>query len=127
MEKTKNAFNWVEIPVSDFDRAKKFYSAIFDYEMPQEQMGPNLMGFFLHDYENGGVGGAIIKGDMYTPSNKGTLAYLDGGQDLSTVLDRVNGAGGNVVVPKTQITPEIGYFAIFADTEGNHVALHSRG
>ena len=28
-----NALNWFEIPVSDFERSKKFYETIFDYQM----------------------------------------------------------------------------------------------
>ena len=126
MEKTLHAFTWVEIPVNDFNRAKQFYSAIFDYEMPEQQMGEHLMGFFPHDYENGGVGGAIVKGDIYVPGNTGTMAYLDGGSDLNNILNRIEDAGGKIEIPKTQITPEIGYFAVFLDTEGNKVALHSR-
>ncbi|MPQ47534.1 VOC family protein [Marinifilum sp. N1E240] len=126
MENIMHAFTWVEIPVTDFERAKKFYSKIFDFEMPQEQMGKDLMGFFQYDFENGGVGGAIVKGEMYKPGNTGTMAYLDGGADLNIVLNRIEDAGGKVQVPKTQITPEIGFFAIFSDTEGNRVALHSR-
>ena len=47
-----NALNWFEIPVSDFDRAKKFYETIFDYQMPENQMGPARMGFLLYDFSN---------------------------------------------------------------------------
>ncbi|MCO6457579.1 MAG: VOC family protein [Pirellulaceae bacterium] len=126
MEMVRNALNWFEIPVDDFERARKFYSQIFDFEMPTQQMGPNLMGFFLFDMQAEGVGGAIIKGEGLTPSATGTLVYLNGGADLTVVLDRVVAAGGTVVLPKMQVTPEIGYIAVFSDTEGNHVALHSR-
>lgn len=34
-------------------------------------------------------------------------------------------AGGAVVQSKTLIAPGMGYFAIFTDTEGNSVGLHS--
>ena len=54
------------------------------------------------------------------------MAYLDGGSDLNNILNRIESAGGKIEIPKTQITPEIGYFAVFIDTEGNKVALHSR-
>jgi predicted enzyme related to lactoylglutathione lyase len=91
--------------------------------MPTQQMGPHMMGFFHCD--QGGVGGAIVKGDGYVPSTEGTLIYFNGGTDLDNILNRVEGAGGKVEIPKTLITEEIGFFAIFADTEGNRVALHS--
>ncbi len=125
MEMLHNAINWFEIPVSDFNRAKKFYSAIYDYEMPEMMMGPNRMGFMLCDQEKGGIGGAIVSGEGYTPSAGGTKVYLNGGADLNTVLNRVEKAGGKVLLSKTPITPELGFFAAFQDTEGNHVSLHS--
>lgn len=124
MEMTTNSINWFEIPVSDFDRAKAFYSKIFDYEMPTIEMGESLMGFLPHE-QGKGVGGAIIKGEGLEPSTQGTTVYLNGGEDLSVVLNRVDEAGGKTILPKTEITEEIGFFAVFHDTEGNKVALHS--
>jgi uncharacterized protein len=121
-----NALNWFEIPVVDFDRAKKFYETLFSYQMPESMMGPNRMGFFLYDFKAGKVGGAIIYNpEMYTPSDKGALIYLNCQPDLQPILDKVAAAGGAVVVKKTVITPELGYTAIITDTEGNRVALHS--
>ena len=123
MEMLTNSLNWFEIPVSDFDRAKLFYSMIYNYEMPDQMMGPVHMGFFLVD--KGGIGGAIVHGDGYVPSHEGTMVYLNGGKDLSVVLGRVEKAGGKIVVPKTKIDDELGYFAIFHDCEGNKIGLHS--
>jgi len=123
MEMLTNAINWFEIPVTDFARAKKFYSTIYDYEMPETDMGPIKMGFLLHE-QGTGVGGAICYGEGYEPSDKGSKVYLNGGTDLNTVLSRVESAGGQVVMPKTSIG-ENGFYALFHDTEGNIVALHS--
>lgn len=125
MENLKNSIVWGEIPVTDFERAKKFYSAIYDYEMYTQQMGPHLMGFLPMERDSQGIGGAIVSGEGYVPSRQGSLIYLNGGKDLNVVLNRVEKAGGKVLQPKTQITPEIGYFALLIDTEGNKVALHS--
>ncbi len=61
------------------------------------------------------------------PGPMGTIIYLNGGDDLSVPLARVAPAGGAVIVPKTTISPEIGCFAVFRDSEGNHVGLFSRG
>lgn len=123
MEMFKNSLNWFEIPVSDFERAKKFYSTIFDYEMPANQVGPNMLGFL--PVERGGIGGAIAHGPTYKPGTNGILVYLNGGKDLSVVLQRVEGSGGKVEMPKTLITNALGYVAIFLDSEGNKVGLHS--
>ncbi|MFN7116793.1 MAG: VOC family protein [Saprospiraceae bacterium] len=123
MEMLTNAVNWFEIPVTDFARAKQFYSTIYDYEMPEYEMGPIKMGILLYE-QSQGVGGAICYGEGYEPSDKGTKVYLNGGSDLNVVLSRVPGAGGSIIMEKTSIG-ENGYMALFHDTEGNLVALHS--
>ena len=124
-----NALNWFEIPVSDFDRGKKFYETIFDYQMPEMQMGPVHMGFFLYDQAGGKAGGAICSGDGYVPSQQGSLIYLNCQPDLQIILDRVDKAGGKILQKKTQISPDqnLGYWASIIDSEGNRVALHSMG
>ena len=125
MEMATNAVSWFEIPTQDFERAKAFYEEIFDYEMPVMDM-PNIrMGILLHDREKGGIGGAIIKGEWQKPSSDGTVVYLNGGNDLSVVLARVPGAGGKVVAEKTAIEQDMGYFAVFRDSEGNTLGLFS--
>ncbi|MGA2668206.1 MAG: VOC family protein [Ignavibacteria bacterium] len=114
---------WFEIPVTDFERAKKFYEGIFGVKVVKQEMGGSLMGFFPG--ERGSVSGAIVSGKGYIPSDNGALVYLNGGNDLNNVLSKVVGAGGKVAMPKTLINEDIGFFAIFHDTEGNKVALHS--
>ena len=118
----KNAINWFEIPATNFERAVRFYKEILEIEMHCETMMGSEMAFFPSE---DGVGGAVICGDGYVPTDKGSLIYLNGGEDLSPVLMRVEKAGGTVIVPKTQISPEFGYFALLIDVEGNKVALHS--
>jgi uncharacterized protein len=126
MEMLHNAIAWFEIPVLDFERAKAFYSAIFDYEMPEMPMGSGRMGILLHDQEKGGVGGAILQFDgQYIPSRLGPKVYLNGGKDLAVVLGRVESAGGQVSRPKFLIAPGMGYVGGFLDTEGNEIYLHS--
>ena len=126
MELVKDAISWFEIPVTDFSRAKTFYQTIFDFEMPEMDMGPLKMGIFLYDRDQGGVGGAICFGEGYQPAgNHGPKAYLNGGKDLNVVLNRVTEAGGTVVLPKTEIAPDMGFMAFFVDSEGNSVGLYS--
>ncbi|MEP7147241.1 MAG: VOC family protein [bacterium] len=116
-----NAINWFEIPVTDFGRAKKFYGEIFGVEMHEEKLGPHQMGFFPGE----GVSGAIVKAEGYKPSQEGALIYLAAGEDLTGVMNKIDKAGGKVVQPKMKVSDEIGFIAIFVDTEGNKVALHS--
>ena len=121
----QHALNWFEIPATDIDRATKFYNTIFDIQMSPFEMMP---GFMMAQFpaDEGGVSGAVVAGEGYVPSADGSLIYLNGSDDLNTILQRVDGAGGSVVVPKTDIG-DIGFFAVFLDTEGNKVALHSMG
>ena len=124
MEMVTNAATWFEIPVSDFERARAFYSAIFDYEMPVYPMGNTPMGILPYE-NNKSVGGAILQTEGHEPSVHGTRVYLNGGADLSVVLGRIEAAGGKILQGKTLVTEEIGYCAFFTDTEGNKLALHS--
>jgi predicted enzyme related to lactoylglutathione lyase len=120
----KNALNWFEIPATDFDRAVKFYGAILQTEIPCSEMNGYKMGFF--PMEGGGVGGAIVTGEYYTPSADGAVIYLNAGDDLTDILARVEPNGGKVLMPKMLITEDIGYMAFFLDSEGGKVALHSQ-
>jgi predicted enzyme related to lactoylglutathione lyase len=126
MQFNQHAINWFEIPVTDFERAKKFYETIFDYQMPENQMGPARMGFLLYDFQNGGRGGAIVHNPgFYTPSRNGTMVYLNCDPDLQPILDKVEPACGIVIMNKKEVAPNLGYWALIEDTEGNRVALHS--
>jgi predicted enzyme related to lactoylglutathione lyase len=118
-----NAINWFEIPATDFARAKKFYETILGVaitEMPHPRF---KYGMLPADMEKG-VGGGLVQGDGYKPSADGSLIYLNGGDDLSAALSKVEKAGGKILLPKTSIGPN-GFMAHFIDTEENKVALHS--
>lgn len=118
-----NAINWFELPSVNFERAVKFYSAVLNAELPTMKMENNTdLAFFPSN--QGGVGGCVVYGNGATPQADGTLVYLNGGDDLNIPLARVEVAGGKVVMPKTAIG-ENGFIAMFMDTEGNKVALHS--
>lgn len=120
----KNAINWFEIPVKNFERGKKFYSTIFGEDIQLMDHPTLKYGMLPVDMKNGGIGGAIVQGKGYEPSTKGSLIYLNGGDDLSKVLSKVEKAGGKILVPKTSLGPN-GFMAHFKDTEGNRIALHS--
>mgnify|MGYP001306030698 CR=1 FL=1 len=120
----KHAINWFEIPVLDLNRAQKFYESLMDGSMHNMDMGESKMAIFPSDWMEGAVGGSIFHGEGIEPSTKGTTVYLNGGEDLSPYLARVESAGGQIILPKTAIG-ESGYIALFIDTEGNRVGLHS--
>jgi uncharacterized protein len=118
-----NAINWFEIPVENLDRAVKFYGTVLEANLEKMDMGTSVMAFLPSSRD--GVGGAIVHMEGYKPSHSGSIAYLNGGDDLSVPLSRVEAAGGKVIMPKTDIGQGFGYYAFFEDTEGNRVGFHS--
>jgi predicted enzyme related to lactoylglutathione lyase len=120
-----NMVGWFEIPVSDMERAKTFYETVFQVEIKVVDFGGLLMGWFPNRGEVIGATGTLIKQESYIPSQEGTLVYFIC-DDVQNELDRVEAAGGNIYQPKTEISPEHGCMAVFIDTEGNRVALHSQ-
>lgn len=123
----QNAISWFEIPTTDIDRAQKFYEAIFGITMIPMDM-PNLkMRMFPLDDMMTQVGGALCdSGGFHKASaTDGPLVYLNANPDVQGVLDKVEAAGGTIMMPKTEISPEYGFMALFMDTEGNRIGLHS--
>ncbi len=86
-------------------------------------MEGNQMGILPND--SGTVNVVLVKGNDYKPTTDGAVLYLNAGNDLQPTLDLIAKNGGQVIVPKTQISPDMGYFALFIDTEGNKLGLHS--
>jgi len=127
MDKNSNSLNWFEIPATDIVRAKKFYETIFDIKMADmpEMMGMKMTGFPA-DMGNGKASGCLAQSQMHKPSMDGAVIYLNANPNIQAVIDRIEKAGGKVVMPKTQISPEIGHMAFFIDTEGNKVGLHGQ-
>ena len=122
-----NAISWFEIPATDLVRAQQFYETIFGISMiPLDTPNIKMRMFPLDDMMTQ-VGGAVVaSGGFHIPSSTdGPLIYLNANPDVQNVLDKVELAGGKITVPKTQISPEYGYMAVFIDTEGNRIALHS--
>jgi uncharacterized protein len=117
-----NAVTWFEIPVSDMRRATKFYGEIFEVTLKAD---PAMPGYEMSMFpDQGGVGGALLYGPGYSPSASGSLVYLNGGDDLLPVLNRVEKAGGKILQNKTSIGKN-GFMAYIEDSEGNKVGLHS--
>jgi hypothetical protein len=125
MTAKENALNWFEIPVTDINRAAKFYETIFGITMHQQEMMGMQMAYFPSEDMNGKVSGALVQSPQHKPSTEGVRIYLNGNPDLAQVLSKIEVAGGKVSMPKTKISEEIGHMAFFSDSEGNTMALHS--
>ncbi len=132
MSTDKHVFGWIEIPVADMDRAIKFYESVFQFKITRMPMGPLDMGWFpfpgTPDSPAPGAGGSLVHHPhFYKPSQDGALVYFTSQSgNLSDELGRIETAGGKILVPKTLIAPDYGYMAVFTDSEGNRIAIHSK-
>ena len=121
-----NAVNWFEIPVADFARAVAFYERILATRLALDSSFPGMR-MAIFPYQQPGVGGCLFEFAQARPHADGVRIYLNGGDDLGPVLDRVVAAGGQIVMAKTFLRQDIGYIGMFSDSEGNIVGLHSLG
>lgn len=119
----KNYISIFEIPATDMARAIKFYQAILEIKIEHIEMPGMEIGVL--PYEDQAVTGVIMKGEGFQPSADGVTIYLNGGDNLQVILDRVEENGGKIIVPKTPHADEVGFFALFLDSEGNKIGLHS--
>jgi hypothetical protein len=116
-----NAINWFEIPTTDLARAQRFYEIVLETKLRNEDFGPTPMCIF--EVPAPGVAGALIFTADRKPSSEGTLVYLNTGGAMNACLARVTKAGGQVVMPRTDIGPP-GFIALIRDPEGNVVGFH---
>ncbi len=119
---SQNTFCWADVPVTDLDRAIKFYSAVLGGEVKKESFGDMSFGLLPH-YENN-VSGCLVTGKDFQPSQSGTLVYFSAEGRLDDAIAQVSKQGGKILKEKHQIGPH-GFRAIILDSEGNRVALHS--
>ncbi len=125
-----NAITWFEIPVTDTERAKKFYETILDIKMETREIVETKETLSFFPFEpgiiratSGLVSGVLTKSDHSKPSTDGTVIYLNAYPRIQPVIDRIEPAGGKILLTKTKIMA--GYIARFLDSEGNQVGLHS--
>ena len=122
-----NAVGWFEIPVTDMERATKFYETVFEVTLRSLPLGELEMAMFPAHESNKGAQGALVKNEHYTPSQDGALLYFTAQSgDLKKEVSRVEAAGGKILMPIKQVSEDYGWMAVCLDTEGNRFAIHSR-
>lgn len=120
----KQLISWFEIPSIDFDRAVSFYKIVLQIDIHTFDYGQDKIGCLPCDGKC--ISGAICYSPTIKPASEGVLIFLNGGNDINDFLHRVEVAKGKIVTPKTKIDAEgMGYFAIFIDSEGNKLGVHS--
>jgi hypothetical protein len=113
---------WFEIPAHDIDRATRFYETLTQAKLKREAMGPATLAVFPH--QPGQLGGCLMRMDGYAPATAGSVVYLHL-DDVATALKRAQGAGADVLLPRTALPEGMGYYAQIRDCEGNRVGLFS--
>jgi len=118
-----NAVAWFEVPVNDMNRAKKFYGEVLAAKFQAMPAGDMQMEAFAGDMTSYGSAGALVKSPQMKPAQTGTVVYFSC-DDIAAALERVEKAGGKVVMPRTSIG-EHGFIGGFVDSEGNRLYFHS--
>lgn len=122
MADERNPVGWIEIPVRDLERARRFYENVLGLELTASRMGDTELAWFPMT-EGPGAAGTLIKSEGYIPSHEGALVYFSV-TDIDGTLEKIESNGGTTLIPKTSVG-EHGFFAHFEDCEGNRVAMHS--
>jgi len=121
MTKKSNPVVYFEIPVTDINRAIKFYNTVFHFDFNKENIDNNEMALFPFSDENSGISGALAKGEIYKPTKDGIVIYFKT-ENIDETIEMAISNGGQILYPKTD--NGIGLVAEFEDTEGNRIALY---
>lgn len=110
-----NPIVWFEIITRDLDESKKFYDAVFDWEISKDENFPTM------EMVNTGAepGGSLFKGPEEMPLGVTVYFQVD---DIDETMKKVEEAGGEVFMPKMEI-PNVGFVAVFKDPQGVFVSI----
>jgi uncharacterized protein len=116
-----NAIVWADIPVTDLERAIKFYGAVLQAEI---RTMPEMEGIALLPGEQGDVSADLAQTERQKPGTEGTTIYLNSYGDPEGMLARAEAAGGKILMPVTDMGPMVGFIGFFLDSEGNRIGVH---
>lgn len=118
-----NPVVYFEIPVTNIERAEKFYTTVFNFKFEKEMIDDYEMMLFLFEEAQSGISGALAKGDIYKPTKDGVIIYFKT-ENIDSTLKKVLENKGKILYPK-MINEKHGFaVAEFEDSEGNRIALH---
>ena len=96
-----NTIVWADIPVTDMDRARAFYAAVLEAEIPLMDGANGDVA--LLPMEQGTVSGDLARGENQKPGLGGCTIYLDSKGDPAGMIERAVAAGGAVLMPVTSM------------------------
>lgn len=113
---------WIEIPVTDLERAEEYYTSVLGVSFNRMELGNGLILSIFPTAENE-VGGALaFLPAFYHPGETGPVVYLSV-DSVSKCVAKVEPAGGAIIVPVTQVSEQVGFMAVMRDSEGNRIGL----
>lgn len=120
-EKTVHRVYYFEIPVTDMDRAVRFYEELLNVKLERQMVDGYDMARFPFAEGTAGATGALAKGDVYRPSKDGAIVYFNV-DDIRQTVAKAEALGRPVLYPVKDIG-EAGFVAEIEDSEGNRLAL----
>jgi predicted enzyme related to lactoylglutathione lyase len=122
----QKVIDWFEIPVSDLQRAQTFYEVVLQTTMQREHFAGPGIPITVFPGEGDTVKGALMSGHPALQVGAcGTLVYLHAGASLDAALQRVEAAGGQVLMGRVALPEGLGFMAHMRDVDGNRVGLHA--
>jgi len=114
-----NSIVHFEIPADDVQRAIKFYKTAFGWKISDPW---KMDYFFVETRKKGedGINGGLMQRKM---PDQPFMNYIMT-KSIDKSLQKVEQAGGVVVMPKQEIGQNMGWIAAFKDTEGNIMGFH---
>ena len=120
-----SAMVWADIPVTDMQRAMKFYGKVLQVELMQPFPGQPVA---VPPQDMGPVAFDLTMGEGLKPSStEGTRIYLSALGDIHGMAKRVEEAGGQIVMPPTDMGEMVGLICFFIDSEGNRIGIQQPG
>ena len=118
-----NQIVWFDVPVTDLDRAIRFYTAVLGGPVHKEDV--QGIKFAVLPHKENEVSGCLTPGSEDSkPSLHGPLLYFNCQGRLDQALGAVESNGGKILQAKHPIGA-YGFRATVLDSEGNRIALHS--
>jgi uncharacterized protein len=119
-----NTIVWADIPVTDMDRARRFYAAVLEAEIPLMDGANGDVALLPGNPEQGEVSGDLVRSEQATPGLTGCTVYVDSKGDPEGMIERAVAAGGAMLVPVTSMGDMVGWIGFFQDSEGNRIGVH---
>jgi uncharacterized protein len=129
----ENTIVWADIPVTDLDRAMQFYGRVLQRRFMRVE---GMEGIALEAPPEGQEGRPEDEQTQYPvsfdlalmeeskPSTDGCVIYLNSYCDPDGMMQRAVDAGGEVLMPVTDMGGMVGSIGHFKDSEGNRIGVH---